>query len=99
MQKIVDSDASFYLWFDKGLDFGHEFFVDALIGNLPRVVTLRSRDTQTTDSRLMSKHESEIIAIEMAISALFAVEAVDKTERKERKSAQLREFINLPFRS
>ena len=85
------------MWFDRALDFEHGSLVDAELGNLPRVVTSRSQDTQKTDSRLMSKREVKIAAVEMAISALLAVELVDKEERKERESAQLAEFLKSPF--
>ena len=97
LQEIVDADASLQMWFDKGLDFGHGSLVDAQLGNLPHVVTSRSQDTQKTDSRLMSKREVKIAAVEMAISALLVVEPVDKEEWKERKSAQLAEFLQSPF--
>jgi hypothetical protein len=83
--------------FDRGLGFGHGSLVDAQLGNLPRVITSRSLDRQTTDSRLMSKREVNIAAVEWAIRALLAVEAVDKKERKEQESAKLREFIQSPF--
>jgi len=97
LQEIVDADASLQTWFDRGLDFGHGSLVDTQLGNLPRVVTSRSIDTQTTDSRLMSKREVKIFAVEWAISALLVVEPVDKEERKERDSAQLAEFLKSPF--
>ena len=83
LQEIVDADASLHMWFDRGLDFGHGSLVDAQLGNLPRVITSRSLDRQTTDSRLMSKREVKIAAVEWAISALLAVDAVDNEERKE----------------
>ena len=85
------------MWFDRGLDFGHGSLVDVHLGNLPRVITSRSLDRQTTDSRLMSKREVKIATVEWAISALLAVEPVDKEERKEQASAKLREFIQSPF--
>ena len=97
LQEIVAADASLHMWFDRGLDFGHGSLVDAQLGNLPRVVTSRSLDRQTTDSRLMSRREVKIAAVEWAISALLAVEPVDKEERKEQESAKLREFIQSPF--
>ena len=56
------------MWFDRGLDFGHGSLVDASLGNLPRVVTSRSLDRQTTDNRLLSKREIKITIVEMAIS-------------------------------
>ena len=97
LQEIVDADASLHMWFDRGLDFGHGSLVDAHLGNLPRIITSRSLDRQTTDSRLMSKREVKIAAVEWAISALLAIETVDKEERKEQESAKLREFLQSPF--
>ena len=97
LQEIVDADASLQMWFDRGLDFGHGSLVDAQLGNLPRIVTSRSLDNQTSDNRLLSKREVKIAAVEMAISTLLAIEAVDKKERKECESAQLAEFLKSPF--
>ena len=64
---------------------------------MPRVVTSRSLDRQTTDSRLMSKREVKIATVEWAVSALLAVEAVDKEERKEKEKAKLKGFLQSPF--
>ena len=86
-----------HIWFDSGLDFGHGSLVDAQLGNLLRVITSRILDRQTTDSRLMSKREVKIAAVEWAMSALLAVEAVDKEERKEQENAKLNEFSQSPF--
>jgi hypothetical protein len=97
LQEIVDADASLQMWFDRGLDFGHGSLVDAQLGNLPRVVTSRSQDTQNSDSRLMSKREVKIAALEMPISALMAVGIEYTEERKELESAQLAEFLKSPF--
>ena len=83
--------------FDRGLDCGHGSLVDAQLGNLPCVITSRSLDRQTTDSRLMSRREVKIATVEWAISALVTVEPVDKEERKEQASAKLREFLQSPF--
>ena len=96
-KRIVAADASLHMWFDRGLDFGHGSLVDAQLGNLPRVITSRSLDRQTTDSRLMSKREVKIAAVEWAISALLAVDAVDNEERREQENAKLKEFIQSPF--
>ena len=97
LQEIVDADVSLHMWFDRGLDFEYGSLIDAQLGNLPRVVTSRSQDTQNSDSQLMSKREVKIAAVEMAISALLAVDAVDKEERKERESEQLAGFLKSPF--
>ena len=64
---------------------------------MPRVITSRSLDRQTTRSRLMSKSEVKIAAVEWAISALLAVNAVDNEERKEQEEAKLRGFIQSLF--
>ena len=45
----------------------------------------------------MSKREVKIVAVEMTISALLAVEPVHKEERKEQEGAKLREFLKSPF--
>ena len=85
------------MWFDRGLDFEYGSLIDAQLGNLPRVVTSRSQDTQNSDSQLMSKREVKIAAVEMTISALLAIGVADTKERKERDSANLREFLSSPF--
>ena len=84
LQEIVAADASLYTWFAKGVDLGHGGLVDSQLGNLPRVITSRSLDRLNT-SRLISKREVKIAAVEWAISALLADEPVDKKERKENK--------------
>ena len=45
----------------------------------------------------MSKREVKIAAVEWAMSALLAVDAVDKEERKEQENVKLREFLQSPF--
>jgi hypothetical protein len=45
----------------------------------------------------MSKREVKVAAVEWAISALLAVDTVEKEERKEQESAKLREFLQSPF--
>ena len=64
---------------------------------MPRVITSRSLDRQTTRSRLMSRSKVKIAAVELAISALLAVNAVDNEERKEQEEAKLRGFIQSLF--
>ena len=76
---------------------GHGGLVDSQLGNLPRVITSRSCDRQTSDNRLMSKREVTITTVEWAIRALLTVEEVDKKERKEPENAKLKEFLQSPF--
>jgi len=75
--------------YNVGDGFATGSLVDTPLGKLTRIVTSRSQDTQNTDSRLMSKLEGKIAAVEMAISVLLAVEALNKQERKEQDSGKL----------
>ena len=77
------ADASLNIWFDRGLDFGQRSLIDAKLGNLPRVVTSRSQDTQNSDSRLMLKREVKISTVKIAVSAMISVEGADNEEQKE----------------
>ncbi|MDC1209186.1 hypothetical protein N8005_07635 [Litorivicinus sp.] len=52
LQEIVAADASLQIWFDRHLDFGHGSLIDASLGNLPRLVTSRSIERLSNDSRL-----------------------------------------------
>ena len=52
LQEIVAADASLQIWFDRNLDFGHGSLIDASLGNLPRLVTSRSIEKLSDDSRL-----------------------------------------------
>jgi len=93
----LQADASIQQWFDRALDFDADGDLGLTLVAMPRVVTSRSLDRQNSDNRLMSKREVKIAAVEWAISALLAVEPVDKKERKEQENAKLREFIQSPF--
>ena len=64
---------------------------------MSRVITSHSLDNQSADMQVVSKHEVKIETLEMTISALLAVEPVDKKERKEQDSAKLKEFLQSPF--
>jgi hypothetical protein len=63
------------------------------------VLSTRSKSAARSKpySQLMSKREVKIAAVEWAISALLAVEPVDKEGRKEQESAKLREFLQSLF--
>jgi len=97
LQELLHADASIQQWFDRALDFDADGDLGLTPVAMPRVVTSRSLDRQTTDSRLMSRREVKIAAVEWAISALLAVEPVDKEERKEQESSKLRAFLQSPF--
>jgi hypothetical protein len=67
LQEIVAADASLQIWFDRNLDFGHGSLIDASLGNLPRLVTSRSIEKLSEDSRLVKKIDVKISVVERAI--------------------------------
>jgi hypothetical protein len=67
LQEIVQHDASLQIWFDRDLDFGHGSLIDASIGNLPRLVTSRSIDKKSGDSRIASKQSVKLAVVERAM--------------------------------
>ena len=58
---------------------------------------LKSAARSKLYGQIMSKREVKIAAVEWAISALLAVDTVDKEERKEQGSAKLREVPQSSF--
>ena len=97
LQELLHEDASIQQWFDRRLDFNADGDLGLTPVDMPRVIASSSLDKQSTDSRLMSKREVKIAAVEWAMSVLLAVETVDKEERKEQESAKLKEFLQSPF--
>jgi hypothetical protein len=70
LQEIAAADASLQIWFDRNLDFGHGSLIDASLGNLPRLVTSRSIEKLSDDSRLVKKIDVKISVIERAIYSI-----------------------------
>ena len=70
LQEIVAADASLHIWFDRNLDFGHGSLIDASLGNLPRLVTSRSIEKLSDDSRLVKKIDVKISVVECAIYSI-----------------------------
>ena len=70
LQEIVAADASLQTWFDRHLDFEHGSLIDASLGNLPRLVTSRSIEKQSDDSRLVKKIDVKIGVVERAIYSI-----------------------------
>jgi hypothetical protein len=67
LQEIVAADASLQIWFDRHLDIEHGSLIDASLGNLPRLVTSRSIEKLSNDSRLVKKINVKISVVERAI--------------------------------
>jgi hypothetical protein len=70
LQEIVAADARLQIWFDRNLDFGHGSLIDASLGNLPRLVTSRSIEKLSDDSRLVKKIDVKISVVERAINSI-----------------------------
>jgi hypothetical protein len=70
LQEIVAADASLQIWFDRNLDFAHGSLIDASLGNLPRLVTSRSIEKLSDDSRLVKKIDVKISVVERAINSI-----------------------------
>ena len=70
LQEIVAADASLQIWFDRNLDFEHGSLIDASLGNLPRLVTSRSIEKLSDDSRLVKKIDVKISVVERAIYSI-----------------------------
>ncbi|MDE0987471.1 MAG: hypothetical protein OSA02_08115 [Schleiferiaceae bacterium] len=70
LQEIVAVDASLQIWFDRHLDFGHGSLIDASLGNLPHLVTSRSIEKLSDNSRLVKKIDVKISVVERAIHSI-----------------------------
>ena len=56
MQEIVDADASLYMLFDRGLDFGQGSLVASQHGNLPLHLSFESRASEAVVAALLAAH-------------------------------------------
>ena len=90
LQEIVAADASLQIWFDRHLDFGHGSLIDASLGNLPRLVTSRSIEKLSDDSRLVKKIDVKISVVECAIYSIGRDTAVSS----KGNSFMLEKFLN-----
>ena len=90
LQEIVAADASLQIWFDRNLDFAHGSLIDASLGNLPRLVTSRSIEKLSDDSRLVKKIDVKLGIVERAIHSIGRDTAVPS----EGDSLMLEKFLN-----
>jgi hypothetical protein len=90
LQEIVAADASLQIWFDRNLYFGHGSLIDASLGNLPRLVTSRSIEKLSDDSRLVKKIDVKLSVVERAIYSIGR----DTTVSSKGDSFMLEKFLN-----
>jgi hypothetical protein len=89
LQEIVAADASLQIWFDRHLDFAHGSLIDESLGNLPRLVTSRSIEKLSDDSRVVKKIDVKISVVECAIYSIGR----DTTVSSKGDSFMLEKFL------
>ena len=67
LQEILHSDSSLRVWFDRDISFEVGGNLSADIVSLPRLVTSRSHEKLSDDSRLTSKQSVKLAVVERAI--------------------------------
>ena len=67
LQEILHSDSSLRVWFDRDISFEVGGDLSADIVSLPRLVTSRSNEKLSDDSRLTSKQSVKLAVVERAL--------------------------------
>ena len=67
LQEILHSDSSLRVWFDRDISFEVGGDLSADIVSLPRLVTSRSHEKFSDDSRLTSKQSVKLAVVERAM--------------------------------
>ena len=67
LQEILHYDSSLRVWFDRDISFEVGGDLSADIVSLPRLVTSRSHEKLSDDSRLTSKQSVKLAVVELAI--------------------------------
>ena len=90
LQEIPHSDSSLRVWFDRDISFevGGDFSAD--IVSLPRLVTSRSHEKLSDDSRLTSKQSVKLAVVERAIHNIGR----DITPASKGDVSKLDKFLN-----
>ena len=70
LQEILHSDSSFRVWFDRDISFEVGVDLSADIVSLPRLVTSRSHEKLSDDSRLTSKQSVKLAVVERAMYSI-----------------------------
>ena len=87
LQEILHSDSSLRVWFDRDISFEVGGDLSADIVSLPRLVTSRSHEKFSDDSRLTSKQSVKLAVVERAMHNIgrdvapatkYAVSKLDK---------------------
>jgi len=91
LQEILHYDSSLRVWFDRDISFEVGGDLSADIVSLPRLVTSRSHEKLSDDSRLTSKQSVKLAVVERAMDNIGRdEEAVSKPT-----VSQLDKFLNM----
>jgi hypothetical protein len=89
LQEILHSDSTLRVWFDRDISFEVGGDLSADIVSLPRLVTSRSHEKLSDDSRLSSKQSVKLAVVERAMQAIGR----DETAAPKDTQTKLRDFL------
>ena len=90
LQEILHSDSSLRVWFDRDISFEVGGDLSADIVSLPRLVTSRSHEKLSDDSKLTSKQSVKLTVVERAIHNIGR----DTAQTSKDDVAKLDMFLN-----
>jgi len=91
LQEILHSDSSLRVWFDRDISFEVGGDLSADIVSLPRLVTSRSHEKLSDDSRLTSKQGVKLAVVERAIHSIGR----DTAPASKDNISKLDKFLNI----
>ena len=91
LQEIMHSDSSLRVWFDRDISFEVGGDLSADIVSLPRLVTSRSHEKLSDDSRLTSKQSIKLAVVERAMHNIGR----DAAPASKDNASKLDKFLNV----
>jgi len=91
LQELLLYDSSLRIWFDRDIDFEVGGDLSADIVSLPRLVTSRSHEKLSDDSRLTSKQSVKLAVVERAIHNIGR----DTAPESKPTTSPLDKFLNV----
>ena len=90
LQEILHYDSSLRVWFDRDINFEVDGNLNADIVSLPRLVTSRSHEKLSDDSRLTSKQSVKLAVVERAMHNIGR----DAAPASKPSASKLDKFLN-----
>ena len=90
LQEILHNDSSLRIWFDRNISFDVGGGLSADIASIPRLVTSRSNEKLSDDSRLTSKQSVKLAVIERAMHNIGR----DAVQASKPTASKLDKFLN-----